>query len=322
MARILSDDLPRPRVPVLTYTLMAAWTVLWIIQSIRPDDGNIDDSSQALACRWGMVPAHLTGQGGAVAGDPCVVLSTEHSPWVETLTAQFLHASWWHLLGNLVLIWIFAPAVEERLGRARFLPFVIGVGYVAFLAEAVVNASSAQPVIGGSGIVAGVLGAYLVLFPRARLHLAWTDARRGAGLPAWMLIALWVAWETVAAISGAQAGTAHWVHVVGFALGALLAIPAAAGRPDVAGPDAPATARPEVAWVRVAIAHNQPEAEMIQGILTDAGIPAYVRRMAGFDVPDYLAGGPRDIMVPGDRAIEAHALIDPMDAGPDAPRRD
>ena len=307
MARILSDDQPRMRVPVLTYALMAAWTVMWIVQLTRPDDGNIDDSAQALACRWGMVPAHVTGQEGAVAGDPCVVLSTEHSPWVEVFTAQFLHASWWHLIGNLLFMWVFAPSVEERLGRARFLPFVVGAGYVAFLAEAVFDAGSAQPIIGGSGIVAAVLGAYVVLFPRARLHLAWTGERRGPGLPAWIPIVLWAAWATVAAITGAQAGTANWVHVVGFALGALLAIPAGAGR---TGP-----ARPEVQWVRVAIARNQPEAEMIQGMLAEAGIPAYVRRMAGFDVPDYLAGGPRDIMVPGARAIEAHALIDPLDAG-------
>ena len=311
MARILSDDLPRPRVPVLTYALMAAWAVMWLVQALRPDDGNIDDSSQALACRWGMVPAHLTGQDGSVAADPCVLLSAEHSPWVEALTAQFLHASWWHLLGNLVFIWVFAPSLEERLGRARFLPFVVGVGFLAFIAEAWFDAASPQPVIGGSGIVAAVLGAYLVLFPKARLHLAWTGEKRGGGLPAWILIAAWIAWETVAALSGAQSDTAHWVHVVGFALGALLAIPAAAGR---GGP-----ARPEMQWVRVAIARNQPEAEMIQGMLGDAGIPAYVRRMAGFDVPDFLAGGPRDIMVPGDRAIEAHALIDPLDDAEEPP---
>ncbi|MBM3664365.1 MAG: rhomboid family intramembrane serine protease [Actinobacteria bacterium] len=311
MARILSDDLPRPRVPVLTYALMGAWVALWIIQALRPDDGNVVDSSQALACRWGMVPAHLPGQGGAAAADPCVVLSAEHSPWVGALTAQFLHASWWHLLGSLLFLWVFAPSVEERLGRARFLLFAIGVGYLAFMAEARFDATSVQPVIGGSGIVAAVLGAYIVLFPEARLHLALTGGRRGGGIPAWVPIALWVAWETAAAISGAQADTAHWVHVVGFALGALLAIPAGAGRSGAARPDAQ--------WVRVAIARNQPEAEMIQGMLGDAGIPAYVRRMAGFDVPDYLAGGPRDIMVPGDRAIEAHALIDPLDAGDDAP---
>lgn len=322
MARILSDDLPRPRVPVLTYALMAAWAVMWVVLALRPDDGNIDDSSQALACRWGMVPAHLTGQGGAVAGDPCVVLSAEHSPWVEALTAQFLHVSWWHLLGNLLFIWVFAPALEERLGRGRFLPFVVGVGYLAFVAQAWFDASSPQPVIGGSGIVAAVLGAYVVLFPRARLHLAWSDGQRGGGVPAWVLIALWIAWETLAALSGAQSDTAHWVHVVGFALGALLAIPASAGRSGLAdsGGAGAGRAGPEVEWVRVAIARNQPEAEMIQGMLAESGVPSYVRRMAGFDVPDYLAGGPRDIMVPGDRAIEAHALIDPLDDGePAAP---
>jgi len=316
MARILSDDLPRPRVPVVTYALMAAWTVMWVVQALRPDDGNVVDSSQALACRWGMVPAHLTGGAGGIdpaTADPCVVLSTEHSAWLEVLTAQFLHASWWHLLGNLLFLWVFGPSVEQRLGRVRFLPFALACGYAAFVAEALIDSSSAQPVIGGSGVVAAVLGAYIVLFPRARLRVVKpTTPEPGThrGLPAWLPIAAWIAYETIAAISQSQSDTAHWVHVVGFALGALLAWPLA-GRPAPARQPAPE-------WVRVAIARNQPEAEMIQGILGDAGIPAYVRRMAGFDVPDYLAGGPRDVMVPGDRALEAHALIDPLDAGDDA----
>jgi membrane associated rhomboid family serine protease len=310
MARILSDDLPRPRVPVVTYALMAAWTVMWVVQALRPDDGNVVDSSQALACRWGMVPVHLTGGAGGAATDPCVVLSTEHSAWLEVFTAQFLHASWWHLLGNLLFLWVFGPSVEQRLGRVRFLPFALACGYAAFVAEALIDSSSAQPVIGGSGVVAAVLGAYIVLFPRARLRVVQpTTPEPGThrGLPAWLPIAAWIAYETIAAISQSQSDTAHWVHVVGFALGALLAWPLAS-RP------AP-TRQPAPEWVRVAIARNQPEAEMIQGILGDAGIPAYVRRMAGFDVPDYLAGGPRDVMVPGDRALEAHALIDPLDAG-------
>lgn len=309
MARLLSDDLPRPRVPVLTYALMAAWTVVWIVQSLRPDDGNIDDSGQALACRWGMVPVRVVQGTGAAAGDPCVALADEHSAWVEVLTAQFLHASWWHLLANLLFLWVFAPALEARLGRVRFLPFIVGCGYVAFVAEALLTSSSTSPVLGGSGVVAAVLGAYVVLFPRARLHI-------GAGaLPAIIPIAAWIAYETIAALGGGSPETAHWVHVTGFALGALFARAVAGGRPAgeaMAGGDA---RTPPAEWVRVAIARNQPEAEMIQGMLRDAGIPAFVRRMAGFDVPDYLAGGPRDVMVPADRALEAHALVDPLDAG-------
>lgn len=312
MARILSDDQPRDRAPVLTYVLMAAWVLLWVVQSLRPDDGNIADSSQALACRWGMVPAHLTGDTAAAA-DPCVVLSAERSPWIETASAQFLHASWWHLLGNLLFLWVFGPSVEQRLGRVRFLPVVIACGYGAFLLEAVADAGSAQPVVGGSGIVAAVLGAYLVLFPRARLHLLSGRSGSGAGIPAWIPIAAWIGLETAYAVAGVGSGTAHWVHVAGFALGALVALPASAGRGTsrAARPDAG-----QPAWVRVAVARNQPEAEMIQGILADAGIPAYVRRMAGFDVPDFLAGGPRDVMVPEGRALEAHAVIDPLDPGP------
>jgi membrane associated rhomboid family serine protease len=304
MRRLLSDDLPRTRLPVLTYGLMAVWVVAWVVQSLRPDDGNLSDSGQAVACRWGMVPVHVVEGAAGGAGDPCAALSAEHSPWLQVLTAQFLHASWWHLLGNLLFLWIFAPAVEERLGRVRFLPFVLACGYVAFLAEALVASPSASPVLGGSGVVAAVLGAYIVLFPAARLRIIGGEGR--GGIPALIPIVAWIAYETVAALSGGTAGTAHWVHVTGFALGALFARAAAAGQ---GGP-----ARPEPMWTRVTIARNQPEAEMIQGILGGAGIPSFVRRMAGFDVPDFLAGGPRDIMVPADRALEAHALLDPLDA--------
>ena len=302
MPRLLSDDLPRARRPVLTYALMATWVVVWVMQSLRPDDGNVEDSGQAVACRWGMVPVHVVGGGAGAGADPCVALSLERSAWLEVLTAQFLHASWWHLAGNLVFLWVFAPAVGERLGRVRFLPFVLACGYVAFLAEAIASSSSASPVVGGSGVVAGVLGAYIVLFPGARLRIIGGEGR--GGIPAWIPIVAWVAYETIAALAGGTSGTAHWVHVVGFALGALLARPAAAGQER--------PARPAPQWVRVAIAHNQPEAEMIEGILRDAGVPTFVRRMAGFDVPDFLAGGPRDIMVPADRALEAHAVIDPL----------
>lgn len=310
MPRLLSDDLPRARLPVLTYALMAMWVVVWVIQLLRPDDGDVDDSGQAIACRWGMVPVHVVKGASASGSDPCVALSAEHSAWLEVLTAQFLHASWWHLVGNLVFIWVFAPAVEERLGRVRFLPFVLACGYVAFLAEALASASSASPVLGGSGIVAGVLGAYVVLFPKARLRIIGGEGR--GGIPAWITIIAWIAYETLSALGGASSDTAHWVHVTGFALGALFARPAAAGRT--------AESRPLPQWVRVAIARNQPEAEMIQGILADSGVPSFVRRMAGFDVPDFLAGGPRDIMVPADRALEAHAVIDPLEpAGGPAP---
>ena len=82
MPRLLSDDLPRARRPVLTYALMATWVVVWVMQSLRPDDGNIEDSWQAVACRWCMVPVHVVGGGAGAGADPCVALSLERSAWL------------------------------------------------------------------------------------------------------------------------------------------------------------------------------------------------------------------------------------------------
>ena len=164
----LADDVPGRRAPILTILIIAAWVAMWIVNLLRPDDGNIADSSQALDCRWGLVPEHFV-HGTTATTDPCALLNMEHSRWLEVLTAQFLHASWWHIIGNVLFMWVFGASVEARLGRVRFLPFVLACGSLALIVEALATPSGLNPIIGGSGMVAGVLGAYIVLFPSARV---------------------------------------------------------------------------------------------------------------------------------------------------------
>ncbi|MSO45006.1 MAG: rhomboid family intramembrane serine protease [Thermoleophilia bacterium] len=224
----VSDDVPHRRRSVLTWLLMLTWAAIWILQWRRPDNGNLADSFQALTCRWGMVPDHVMHGAGGAAGDPCLALSAEHSPWLQVLSAQFLHASWLHVIVNITFLMVFARSVEERLGRVRFLPFVVMISSLSFVAEALISPSSMQPIIGGSGIVAVVLGAYMVLFPRATIGL--DIAGRRIAMAAWVPIVLWIAFEVIAVVGGGDHGTAHWVHVVSFALGALLIRAATDGR--------------------------------------------------------------------------------------------
>ncbi len=224
----LADDVPGRRAPILTILIIAAWVAMWIVNLLRPDDGNVVDSSQALDCRWGLVPDHFV-HGTTATVDPCAMLNMEHSRWLEVLTAQFLHASWWHIIGNVLFMWVFGASVEARLGRVRFLPFVLACGSLAIIVEALATPSGLNPIIGGSGMVAGVLGAYIVLFPSARVWalLIVIPVR----LPAWVLLVVWFGYQLIAALAGFEAGTAYWAHVAGFAIGALLIRPVSTGLP-------------------------------------------------------------------------------------------
>jgi membrane associated rhomboid family serine protease len=150
-------------------------------------------------------------------------------PVLSVLYSMFLHGGWLHLLGNMLFLWVFGNNVEDRLGRIRYLLFYLVCGYAAAYAFALVNPDSTQPLIGASGAIAGVLGAYLVLYPRARVwslvpFLLFIPLR----LPAWLVLGLWflLQWAYSAGFAVSQAGdVAYLAHVAGFLLGALLALP-------------------------------------------------------------------------------------------------
>lgn len=156
---------------------------------------------------------------------------------------MFLHGSWLHLLGNMLFLWIFGNNIEDRLGRVRFLLFYLVCGYAAAYAFALANPDSTDPLIGASGAIAGVLGAYLMLYPRVRVwvlvpFLFFLPLR----LPAWSVLALWFVLQAFysAGYAVAQAGTvAYLAHVVGFVVGALLVVPLRANTPPPPEPQGP-----------------------------------------------------------------------------------
>lgn len=182
-----------------------------------------------------LVPTGATGVGPRGAG--CVIGPPryEKSPELSVLTAMFLHGGWLHLLGNMLFLWIFGNNIEDRMGHVRFLLFYLVCGYAAAYGFALLNADSGEPLIGASGAVAGVLGAYLVLYPRARVwvlvpFLIFLPLR----LPAWIVLGLWFALQAVYSTGQGvtDAGTvAYAAHVVGFVVGMLLAWPLKPGTP-------------------------------------------------------------------------------------------
>jgi membrane associated rhomboid family serine protease len=183
--------------------------------------------SDAFVCRWAFQPKEFfdTVQGKSDIPHPhkAVIL-------ISIITAQFMHAGWLHILGNMVFLWVFGDNVEDRLGHFGYLLFYLAAGVVAALTQGAIDPGSVVPVLGASGAIAGVLGAYLVFFPRARITAVipfivpiplW--------IPAFVMIGLWFAqnlWAGVAAVNdAASAGSnvAFFAHVGGFVFGMLAA---------------------------------------------------------------------------------------------------
>lgn len=234
----LHDDNPTLRLPLLTIGLILACVVGLLYTLQRPDDASLNGRT-ALLCSYGVVPANTLDQQPETAPDlgpgdvTCYDLNRDQGRFTGLITHMFLHAGWIHLIGNMWFLWVFGNNIEDRLGRLRFLPFFLGCGVIAALAQAATEASSDIPMIGASGAVSAMLGAYVVLYPRARIWtlVAFVVPMR---IPAWFWIGLYFLMQFVSMgqqLSGSGADTAFVAHVAGFVAGALLIRPVLGGRP-------------------------------------------------------------------------------------------
>jgi membrane associated rhomboid family serine protease len=178
------------------------------------------------------LPVVATGRVGVGPHGPGCVGNrpTYHKvPSLSVLYSMFLHGGWLHLLGNMLFLWVFGNNVEERFGRLRYLLFYLFCGYLASYGFALANPESSTPLIGASGAIAGVLGAYLVLYPGARVWslvpvLFFLPLR----LPAWLVLGAWFAlqWAYTYGIAVSSAGSVGYLaHVIGFVTGVLIALP-------------------------------------------------------------------------------------------------
>ena len=146
---------------------------------------------------------------------------------IPFITSIFIHGGWWHLIGNMLFLWIFGDNIEDRLGRVRYLLFYLAVGVAGGVAHVLANPASTIPVIGASGAVAGVLGAYLISFPRSRI-LALVPVLffiTVIEVPAVIFIVVWFAiqfFNGVAFLGGTANAVAYWAHIGGFLAGLVL----------------------------------------------------------------------------------------------------
>jgi membrane associated rhomboid family serine protease len=241
------DINPTRRTPWVTRALILANIVVFVLSPIAlaplAGDGSAKATCEQLAFldEYAAKPAEVIGDDapteaatGKVGRAPdgqqgCVTQSPppyDKRPWLSVLSAMFLHGGWLHLLGNLLFLYVFGNNVEDRLGKLRYLLFYLGCGYAATYGFSLFMSGSEQPLVGASGAIAGVLGAYLVLFPRAKVWSLLTFFFfLPVRLPAWLVLGSWFVLQYLyargAGLSDAT-GTAYLAHVVGFVVGAAL----------------------------------------------------------------------------------------------------
>lgn len=206
----LRDDNPVRGIPFVTIGLILVCTAVYLWQlSLSPR------VAQVAVTLLGFVPALLFGNA-TLEGQPWV------SPSGSIFTSMFLHGGFLHLAGNMLYLWIFGDNVEDRVGRGRFLAFYLICGAIAALTQALPDTRSTVPMIGASGAVSGVLGAYLVLYPRANVLVALPFLL--VRVPAVIVLGFWFAGQLSSSLLAqpGAGGVAFWAHVGGFVAGALL----------------------------------------------------------------------------------------------------
>lgn len=226
----LRDATPPRRTPVVTTTLIVVCTLVFLLEVVVEATGGFD-GLETFVNDHGLVPAQLVGWLGGQ--DPGT------QPLLDVLTSMFLHGGWLHLLGNMLYLWIFGNRVEDRLGRVLYLGLYLVGGLAAVAAHVAADPTSDIPVVGASGAISAVLGAYLVLYPRARIQsLVFLGFfYQLLAVPAVLVLGFWFVLQLIDGIASLGAttavggGVAVWAHVGGFVAGVVLALPARLRRP-------------------------------------------------------------------------------------------
>jgi len=220
----LRDENPTESIPVVTIALIAANAAVWLFVQSAGTGVRFLES----LCVYGAIPGEITG--ALVLGDrvplgpgTCGIGGLAGAALV---TSMFLHGGWFHLLGNMWFLWVFGNNIEDSMGHVRFVVFYLVTGLAASLAHVLTASTSGVPVVGASGAISGVMGAYLVLYPRVRVDtlivlIVFVQVVR---LPAAVVLILWFALQLLqgALTSSVAGGVAFWAHVGGFAAGAAL----------------------------------------------------------------------------------------------------
>jgi membrane associated rhomboid family serine protease len=223
------DENETQRTPYVTFALIAMNAAAWVVYQGAGSELSLAES----VCESGLIPGELTLslQPGTrfPMGEGLVCLTDPGRQTGNLFTSMFLHGSWMHLLGNMWFLWLFGNNIEDSMTRPRFVAFYVLSGIGAALAQVMANPDSAIPMVGASGAISGVMGAYLVLFPRVRVY---TMVPLGfffhqMALPAWVMLIYWMVLQIFGGLSSIVSdegggGVAFWAHLGGFVAGVVL----------------------------------------------------------------------------------------------------
>ncbi len=215
----VGDSNPTRRIPLVNWVLIAVNVLIFLFELTLPER-----QLGRLFIDFGVVPNHIL----TALAQPTQTPPTE---WLTLFTSQFLHGGWAHIVGNMLFLWVFGDNIEDVLGPVVYLGFYLTSGAVAALAQVFVSGATDVPSIGASGAIAGVLGAYILLYPLARVRILvplffyFTTIE----LPALIVLGWWFVQQFFYGIGSftaiAEGGVAFWAHVGGFVAGVVLILP-------------------------------------------------------------------------------------------------
>jgi membrane associated rhomboid family serine protease len=224
----LHDENTTVRTPIVTIATIGACVVAWL----AVQGAGSEVPLAASVCNYGLVPGELLGtvMPGTelpMTDDLVCVVDAAREP-SHLLTHMFLHGSWMHLLGNMWFLWLFGNNIEDSMTRPRFAVFYLLCGLAAAGLQVFADPSSAVPMVGASGAISGVMGGYLVLFPRVRVHtlVPLGFLLQMMAIPAWVMLIYWMVLQLFGGFTSiaaeAEGGVAFWAHVGGFIAGVVL----------------------------------------------------------------------------------------------------
>jgi membrane associated rhomboid family serine protease len=236
----IRDSVHARTTPYVNLTIIVVNLLVFLYEVYLSQDtvrGNFTELDQFIY-RWGNVPA-CTFDALGLSGlppDPDNVCGGQDRPLLTVVTAMFIHGGWLHIGGNMLFLWIFGDNVEDAMGHVRYALFYVLCGVIAALAHGLTDVNSVQPAVGASGAIAGVMGAYIVLFPRAVVYVIFGIIFIPLPLPAWALIGFWIVLQIFygtasLGVDTASGGVAYFAHIGGFLAGAALVHLFVLGRP-------------------------------------------------------------------------------------------
>jgi len=197
------DNSDRRTIPFVTYALITINVLVFVLLEL-PQGDNLD----AFLTRWGTIPAQIAAGNGLIT----------------LITSMFLHANWLHIGSNMLFLWIFGDNVEDAFGHVLYLIFYLVCGIVASLAQVLVGPGSTVPGVGASGAIAGVLGAYILLFGSRQVRVLMRGVM--TTVPSYVMIGLWIVTQFLAGFGSLgdtqSGGVAYWAHIGGFVAGIVL----------------------------------------------------------------------------------------------------